>query len=366
LDRRSEALAQLLEAALAEQFAMPANELIQAMPIPVAVVHAADLRALAVNELMAQFLHRADAAGLTISAILPPAHPLSDPRPYRAVATSGAAVASTIVVDGQTWEWFIQPLKGESSIDYLLTGLVAEPAAPLEADIARLRETNAAKTEFLNLAAHELRTPLSVILGYSSMLAQGGLSPEHQKLAGSRIFEKTRQLSRLIMDMSLVGRFDELGPSIATEPVDLVELIEPIIKDQQRRFPDLAIDLRLDVLAAPARGNPYWLRLAIRELLDNAIRFRPGPTGRIDITLMEADGDWSLGVQDDGFGVDPQAQGQLFKRFARIETEENHHLVGMGIGLYLVQEVARAHGGRVLVDSRPGVGSEFRFEIPRM
>ena len=365
MDRRSEALAQLLEAALSEQFALPANELLQAMPVPVAVVHAKDLRALAVNELMARFLHRADAAGLTISAVLPPAHPLSDPRPYRAVATSGTPVASTIVVDGQTWEWFIQPLKGESSIEYLLTGLVAQSAAPLETDVARLRDTNATKTEFLNLAAHEMRTPLSVILGYSSMLAQGGLSPEHQKLAGSRIFEKTRQLSRLIMDMSLVGRFDELGPSIASEPIDLVGLLEPMIKDQQRRFPDLAIDVRLGVLTAPVRGNPYWLHLAIRELLDNAVRFRPGPTGRIDVTLAEADRYWSIGVLDDGFGVDPQTQGQLFKRFARIETEENRHLVGMGIGLYLVQEVARAHGGRVLVDSRPGIGSEFRFELPR-
>src|SRR5260370_33703256 len=93
LDRRSEALAQLLEAALSEQFAMPSNELIQAMPIPVAVVHAGDLRALAVNELMARFLHRADAAGLTISAMLPPAHPFSDPRPYRAVAPIGTPVA---------------------------------------------------------------------------------------------------------------------------------------------------------------------------------------------------------------------------------------------------------------------------------
>ncbi len=367
MDRRSEALAQLLETALAEQFAMPTNELLQAMPIPLAVVHAGDLRVLAVNELMARVLHRADAAGLTISALLPPAHPLSDPRPYRAVATNGTPVASTIVVDGQTWEWFIRPLKGEGrSIEYLLTGLVAQPAAPLETDVARLREMNAAKTEFLNLAAHELRTPLSVILGYSSLLAQGGLSPEHQKLAGSRIFEKTRQLSRLIMDMSLVGRFDELGPSIATEEVDLVELLEPTVKDQQRRFPDLAIDCRLDVLAAPLRGNPYWLHLAIRELLDNAIRFRPGPTGRIDVTLAEADRHWSIAVLDDGFGVDPQAQGQLFKRFARIETDANRHLIGMGIGLYLVQEVARAHGGRVLVDSRPGLGSEFRFELPRM
>ena len=82
------------------------------------------------------------------------------------------------------------------------------------------------------------------------------------------------------MDMSLVGRFDELGPAMAREAIDLVELLEPIVKDQQRRFADLAIDFRFGALAAPVRGNPYWLHLAIRELLDNAVRFRPGPTGR--------------------------------------------------------------------------------------
>ena len=76
-------------------------------------------------------------------------------------------------------------------------------------------------------------------------------------------------------------------------------------------------------------------------------------------------GKWRISVVDDGFGIDPTDQAQLFKRFARIETDANRHLVGMGIGLYLVQEVARAHGGRVLVDSRPAAGSEFTLELPR-
>jgi signal transduction histidine kinase len=367
VNRRSEAIAQLLETALAERFDTPVSELLQAMPIPLAVIEAGDLRALAVNELMARVLRRADAAGLTISSLLPPAHPLSDPRPFRSVATSGQAFATTVVIDGQTWEWFIRPLKGPGrSVEHFLTGLLVSPTVPLDADVARLREMNAAKTEFLNMAAHELRTPLSVILGYGSLLAQGGLSPEHQKLAGTRIYEKARQLSRLIMDMSLVGRFDELGPSMARGPIDLVGLMDPMVKDQQRRFADLAIEFTFDAPRPMVNGNTYWLHLAIRELLDNAVRFRPGPTGRIDVSLAEAAGNWRISVLDDGFGIEPQNQGQLFTRFARIETEANHHLVGMGIGLYLVQEVARAHGGRVLVDSTPGAGSEFRLELPRL
>ena len=366
MDRRSEAIAQLLETALSERFATPVIELLQAMPIPLAVIQATDLRALAMNELMAGVLQRADAAGLTLSALLPPTHPLSDPRPFHSVATSGQPYASLVVIDGQSLEWFIRPLRGPGrSVEHFLTGLLTSPAAPLDADVARLRDMNATKTEFLNVAAHELRTPLSVILGYGSLLAQGELSAEHQKLAGARIYEKTRQLGRLIMDMSLVGRLDELGRVMTTEPIDLIRLLEPMVKDQQRRFGDLAIEFSYDALSAPVKGNSYWLHLAIRELLDNAVRFRPSPTGRIDISLTEADRDWRISILDDGFGIDPRNQGQLFKRFARIETDANRHLVGMGIGLYLVQQVAGAHSGRVLVDSRPGVGSEFILELPR-
>lgn len=344
---------------------MPVIEVLQAMPVPVAVVEARDLHVLALNDAMSRFFHRPDAAGLTITTLLPPSHPLSDPRPYRSVTETGQPFEAAVVIDGQTWEWFIRPLKGEGgSVDHCVTGLVARPVAPLDPDIARLREMNAAKTEFLNIAAHELRTPLSVIIGYGSMLAHGGLNADHQKLAGERVYEKARQLSRLIMDMSLVGRFDELGPSMPTEDLDLVALIEPIVKDQQRRFADLAIDLRLDVMNAPVRGNAYWLHLAIREMLDNAVRFRPGLTGRIDVTLGTSALGWSISVLDDGFGIDPKLHGQLFKRFARVETDQTRHLLGLGIGLYIVQEVARAHGGRALVYSREGAGSEFRLELP--
>jgi len=110
------------------------------------------------------------------------------------------------------------------------------------------------------MAAHELRTPLSVILGYGSLLAQGGLSPEHQKLAGTRSYEKARQLSRLIMDMSLVGRFDELGPAMAREPIDLVGSRSPWSRISSGAWrPGDRIQLRRS--RAMVEGNTYWLHL---------------------------------------------------------------------------------------------------------
>ena len=158
-------------------------------------------------------------------------------------------------------------------------------------------------------------------------------------------------------------------------PAELVVRIKAVLRRTERAqspakvrgalpFIDLAIDLDLQVLSARVQGNGSWLHLAIRELLDNAVRFRPAPTGRIGVRVSRAGADVVLSVMDDGFGIDPRHHGQLFKRFARIETEQNSHLVGLGIGLYLVQEVAHAHGGRVMVNSEAGVGSEFRLLLP--
>jgi signal transduction histidine kinase len=367
MDRRSEAIAQLLETALSERFLTPVSEILQAVPIPVAIVQAIDLRILTLNDLMAELLERParEAVGRPIIELTPASHPLADAGAYSGVARTGHGFEARPLIGTRFWQWFIRPLKGaDRSIDHLLVGLIAG-AEPLPGgDLARLLEMNAIKGEFLNLAAHELRTPLGVIHGYASMLAQGGLSPDHQHLAGVRIYEKAKQLSRLINDLSLVARLDELTPSLATETVDLVRLLEPIVAELRRRYPDLAIELEFQEARAETTGNPYWLGLAMRELLDNAIRFRQGPGGRVDVSIRANPNGWAVGVNDDGFGIESQDQVHLFERFASIETEGNRHLVGMGIGLYMVREVASAHGGQVSVNSRAGAGSEFTLQLP--
>ena len=368
MDYPSDALTQLIETALAERFSSPVAELLNALPMELAVVEAGGLRVLALNPPMQSLLgHPPEAViGRRLAEILPLSHPLADPAPYQAAASGGRPIERSIVVDQAARRCFIRPLTGGGrQVEYLLVGLVEDGGGRAAAHIARLQERNAARAEFLNMAAHELRTPLAVILGYGSLLNQGALGPEHQQLAGRRVYEKARQLSRLITDMTLLARFDELEPGLVRDPIDLPAQVGEVVREVRRAHPDLAIDLAIDADAAPTfKGNSEWIMLAVRELLDNAARFRTGPAGRVDVTLSGLPDRWLLSVADDGFGIDPAHQESLFRRFARIETEHNRHLVGLGIGLFLVRQVAQAHGGRVEVRSRPGIGSEFRLILP--
>src|ERR671935_2598519 len=167
MDYPSDALTQLLETALAERFSSRVAELLNPLPMELAVVEAGGLRVLAINPPMQSLLgHPPEAViGRRLAEVLPLSHPLADPAPYQAAASAGRPVERAIVVEQAARRCFIRPLTGGGrQVEYLLVGLVEDRGGRAAADIARLEERNAAKTEFLNMAAHELRTPLAVIL----------------------------------------------------------------------------------------------------------------------------------------------------------------------------------------------------------
>jgi len=140
--------------------------------------------------------------------------------------------------------------------------------------------------------------------------------------------------------------------------VDLPQLV--------RGVAEAGLPVSLDV-APESPLVPVGVQLAayriVQEALTNTLRHSRALHATVRLETQA--GSLRISVRDDGFGIEAQNQGQLFKRFARIETDANRHLVGMGIGLYLVEAVARAHGGRILVDSRAGAGSEFTLELPK-
>jgi len=229
--------------------------------------------------------------------------------------------------------------------------------------MAILEET---KSQFLKLASHELRTPVSLICGYLSLFEEGDLGEvsEKGKAALSVLATQGRELNRLIGEILEVARMDEgsLALQLAThdfrqvvaEAVDTVRLAA----SDNHRLPLVTPDH-----AVPVNADRKRLSMILHKLLDNAIKYSPDG-GEIACEVLVLPGWAELDVRDQGLGLEPAQLDQLFRRFGRIVTDETADIRGSGLGLYLARETARLHGGDITVESEPGRGSTFSIRIP--
>jgi len=220
------------------------------------------------------------------------------------------------------------------------------------------------KGDFLNIAAHELRSPLGIINGYVSMLLDGTLSvPDHRK-ALLRIAEKSDEMGRLITEMLETARMEAVGLDLILGPVDLLDVIDKALRTMEpvlgakHRF---ATHGRRESLPMIADGVRVATMLV--NLLDNAIKYSAGG-GDIEVAWRRKAGVAHVSVTDQGVGISRQQQSMLFTRFGRLVTPETSHIRGTGLGLYLAREIARLHGGDIVVKSHAGRGTTFTVTMP--
>jgi signal transduction histidine kinase len=237
-------------------------------------------------------------------------------------------------------------------------------------DRARMTERMSAlektKSQFLNLASHELRSPLGVINGYLSMLEQGSLG--QLKEPGVRAIEvlkaKALEMNMLIAQMLEAARLEDGRLALKRDRVDLarvakeaMEAIRPLATERHHLVLDNAPDPVL------VTGDEDRLVTIVSNLLENAIKYSP-KGGAIDCTVRSDGGSGLITVRDEGVGIADQDLPRLFNRFERIHNRETSHIGGTGLGLYLSRELARQHNGDLVVDSRPGKGSTFTLTVP--
>lgn len=215
-------------------------------------------------------------------------------------------------------------------------------------------------------AAHQLRTPLNVVRNRLEVTLQGDRSFEEHREAMEAASEDILNLAQDVNAMLHLARVEQgLALEEATD-VDLDALLDSIIE----LFDPLAEDKEIEIKRAARseahlestriRGNAEWLRQLFANLLDNAIKFTP-VGGRIEVT-MEHEPEWiAIGVEDTGPGIAPAERRKIFERFHRMADEA---VPGVGIGLALAVEVARAHSGRLDVESAIGGGSRFVARFP--
>jgi PAS domain S-box-containing protein len=236
-------------------------------------------------------------------------------------------------------------------------------AQRLREHAASMAELEQAKTEFLNLASHELRGPLTVIRGYNSMLEDGSIPPGQISSVARLLEAKLAQMDLLIEQMLETARLEHDRLELSSDRFD----VRWVAQEQLDIFRPLARGHHFIVEAARGpllvEGDRSRIATIVANFMDNAIKYSPDG-GEICIMSGRRGPDVFVSVRDEGIGISAEHMPRMFTRFGRLPTPENLSITGTGLGLFLCKEIAVRHGGDITVRSRPGEGSEFTLTLP--
>jgi len=273
-----------------------------------------------------------------------------------------AGTGALIVLSGPYTPYF-----GSDELTWL-SGYATSITAALDRAILteRIAALERTKTEFLNLASHELRGPITLVRGYLDMLANGSLGAVSKELR--RVLPalqiKADEMNSLIEQMIEAARLEEGRLELHPVETDLrelarraVDVIAPLTNKEH------ALKVETPAQAVRATVDPERVSTILANLLSNAIKYSPRG-GEIRCAVTREDGMAVVEVTDQGVGIAPEEMDKLFTRFGRIPNQETRHIGGTGLGLYLSRQLARMQGGDVTVRSIPGKGSTFRFAVP--
>lgn len=247
-----------------------------------------------------------------------------------------------------------------------------EPAAiVVHLDVSALKEAERVKDEFIGIAAHELRTPLAVIKGFSQMLlmqtkrGKGPSLADWQTEAIADIDSATSRLVELTEDLLDVTRLQAGRLELQLEPADLVALVKRILARFQvtTEYHRLVLNVMREPLVCNI--DPRRIEQVFSNLINNAIKYSP-QGGPITLTLDEDEDrrNARFTIQDQGIGIPENQHGRIFSRFMRADNTQMYEIKGTGLGLYLCRELVERHEGRIWFKSVEGEGSTFYVSLP--
>jgi signal transduction histidine kinase/integral membrane sensor domain MASE1 len=219
---------------------------------------------------------------------------------------------------------------------------------------------------FLTTAAHELKTPLTSILGYAELLERQlrkGKAAEREQRAVQAGMTQAQRLNKRIAGLLELGRIEHDQLRLERGPLDLCALARRVVAESEPLLSQHRIACITPEGAIMVNGDELRLEQVLDNLVQNAIKYSPGG-GRVTVCIeRQSDKAWLL-VTDEGIGIPRLAIPQLFNRFYRAPNVEPLQMTGMGIGLYVVKEIVQLHGGTIIVESIERVGSTFRVCLP--
>jgi len=227
---------------------------------------------------------------------------------------------------------------------------------------------NQAKSAFLNLAAHELRTPISVLNGYLSMLADGsfGDDPAAWRRSLDILTAKTRELKVMVEQLLEASRLDGSTSRPPRNKIDLRDVVRHAVERARARADllDAEIATGLSAEPVPVKADATQLGRVLDNLINNGLTYTVRPP-RLSIAVSTEDTHGIVRVADNGVGIPETEHGLVFERFHRVQNPNFSNVPGTGLGLYISRQLAEQHQGRIVIErSEPGAGTVFALSLP--
>lgn len=234
-------------------------------------------------------------------------------------------------------------------------------------DITREKEIDRMKTELVSMVAHELRSPLTCISGFSELLLDDSVTREQSEEYASIILKESNRLNDLINKFLDISKIEAGKSQIKKTPVDIKMLVEKVIDFNTQLAERKRISVELD---APDEVSSLELdrdmmEQAMLNLFSNAVKYSPEES-RVTIRVREEENGIEVDVEDTGYGISEKSLPHIFDKFYRVtDNEEIRDTMGSGLGLPLVKEIIEIHEGTIKVQSELGKGSTFSISLPK-
>jgi PAS domain S-box-containing protein len=233
-------------------------------------------------------------------------------------------------------------------------------------DVTRERRLEELRSQFVATISHELRTPLASLHGAAMTLLERehDLTGQTQHELLDMIAVQSKRLANLVEEILLAGQLDSGSLRVVMEPFDPEELVWTAAAAARLRVgDDTTIDVSIPTVLPRVAGDPERTRQVLTNLVDNAIKYSPAG-GRIELGLEFDNGHARFTVRDEGLGIPLGEQKRIFEKFYRLDPDHRRGVGGSGLGLYICRELVRSMNGRIWVESDPGQGATFTFELP--
>ncbi len=232
--------------------------------------------------------------------------------------------------------------------------------------LVRTEQERSRYQQAIHFVTHEMRTPLTAIQGSSELMSRYNLNPDKQKQMAQMINAESKRLARMITTFLNLERLGDGSLDLKQEPFSVAQALEACV-DRARLVAERK-QMTIDVIQADdaaLNGDRELMEYAIYNLLTNAVKYSPAETV-VTVKSERRGNQLRLSVADQGMGMEPQEVKHIFDKFYRTKRAEAAGIEGTGIGLSIVLEIIRHHGGQIEVSSKPGLGSCFTLVLPAL